>query len=165
VDWYSRRAELPPPLRLWRLYKHGPPTNQKNQNDPDSGDKKVNLRRVFLSLGLRFGAAVLLMSAIAARADGGEIPVKEVTAITQVFGSGQKLTAVALEYDRDIDNSRLSDACFHIEGRTITKVYANAVASLAEQAKHEALCLHLNMRRRWSTTSRRRPAIWIRQLT
>ena len=96
----------------------------------------MNLRRVFLSLGLRVGAVVLLMSAIPASADGGKIHVKEVAAITQVFGNGQKFTAVALEYDRDIDNSRLSDACFHIEGRTITKVYANAVASLAEQGQN-----------------------------
>ena len=96
----------------------------------------MNLRRGFLSLGLRVGAAVLLMSAIPGRADDVGMHVKEATAITQVFGNGQRLIAVALEYDREIDNSRLSEASFHVEGRTIAKVYANAVASPAEQGKN-----------------------------
>ncbi len=59
--------------------------------------------------------------------------VKSVTAITEVFPDGQKVTAAAVEYDAVIDNSRLSASAFSVEGRTITKVYANHSAAKAEQ--------------------------------
>ena len=60
-------------------------------------------------------------------------PVQSVTAITEVFGDGQKITAVALEYDADIDNSLLSESAFSVEDRTITDVYANTSPELATQ--------------------------------
>lgn len=59
--------------------------------------------------------------------------IKSVTAITEVFGDGQKLTAAAVEYDKDIDNSKLTASTFSVEGRTITKVYTNNAATKAEQ--------------------------------
>ncbi|MEH1888822.1 MAG: PHB depolymerase family esterase [Nostoc sp.] len=59
--------------------------------------------------------------------------IKSATAITQVFGDGQKLTAVAVEFDQDIDNSKLSTSTFNVDGRTITKVYANTAAMIANQ--------------------------------
>ncbi len=57
--------------------------------------------------------------------------VKGVTAITEVFGDGQKVSAVALQYDMTIDNSKLSDSAFSVEGRNITKIYTNSVGSKA----------------------------------
>lgn len=62
--------------------------------------------------------------------------VKSVTAITQVFGEGQKFTAMAVEYDRDIDSARLTNATFAVDGRTITKVYANSTATMTERGKN-----------------------------
>jgi predicted peptidase len=59
--------------------------------------------------------------------------IKSATAITEVFGDGQKVTAVAVEYDQDITNSKLSKSVFTIDGRTITNVYANTAASKAAQ--------------------------------
>jgi predicted peptidase len=59
--------------------------------------------------------------------------IKSVAAITEVFGDGQKLTAVAIEYDKDISNLKLSKSVFSVEGRTITKVYANTAAAKAAQ--------------------------------
>lgn len=100
-------------------------------------------RRVFLTRAL--GAAVLF-PAITAACDafstqerarseitqaGGH--VKSATAITQVFGDGQKLTAVAVEFDKAIDNSKLLTSTFKVDGRTITKVYANTAATTAEK--------------------------------
>jgi predicted peptidase len=59
-----------------------------------------------------------------------------VTAITEVFGDGQKLTAVAVEYDSEIDNSKLAKSTFAVDQRTVTNVYANAEAARATQGKN-----------------------------
>jgi predicted peptidase len=57
--------------------------------------------------------------------------IKSVTAITEVFGTGQKLTAAAVEYDRDIAASKLLSSAFTVDGRTITKAYSNTIAGKA----------------------------------
>ncbi|WP_406006288.1 hypothetical protein OG440_08840 [Streptomyces sp. NBC_00637] len=57
--------------------------------------------------------------------------VVEGTAITEVFGDGQKLTAVALRYDKEIDASKLSPSTFKVTDRTVTNVYANTSAAKA----------------------------------
>ncbi len=80
--------------------------------------------RVFLTSSQ--GAGVLFAS-LAAACERGETTqagghVKSATAIA-LFGDGQKLTAVAVEFDQDIDNSKLSMSTFKVDGRTITKVY------------------------------------------
>ncbi|MFE6488132.1 hypothetical protein ACFVGN_35085 [Streptomyces sp. NPDC057757] len=55
------------------------------------------------------------------------------TAITEVFGNGQRLTAVAVKYDTAIDRSSLSLSSFKVADRTVTNVYAN---TKAEKAGH-----------------------------
>ncbi|MFG2778191.1 alpha/beta hydrolase-fold protein [Streptomyces prunicolor] len=70
-----------------------------------------------------------------ASADAGGDHVKGLTAITQVFGAGQKLVAVAVEYDRDIDGRTLSTSTFTVTDRTVTKVYTNRTADLAERSR------------------------------
>ncbi|MFJ9244164.1 alpha/beta hydrolase-fold protein [Streptomyces sp. NPDC101776] len=70
----------------------------------------------------------------AASADGDH--VKGLTAITQVFGAGQKLVAVAVEYDRDIDGRTLSTSTFTVTDRTVTKVYTNRTADLNDRARY-----------------------------
>lgn len=62
--------------------------------------------------------------------------MRSVTAITQVFGSGQKLVAVAVEYDSDIDGSTLSTSTFAVTDRTVTKVYTNRTADLARRGRN-----------------------------
>ena len=92
-------------------------------------------RRVFLTRVL--GAAILFPAITDACKNSKAAQVgdhiKSATAITQVFGDGQKLTSVAVEFDQDIDNSKLSIATFKVEGRTITKVYANTAATTADK--------------------------------
>ncbi|WP_328631124.1 alpha/beta hydrolase-fold protein [Streptomyces sp. NBC_00356] len=61
--------------------------------------------------------------------------IKGATAITKVYGAGQKLIALAVEYDRDIDNSALSGSAFEVADRTVTKVYANRTPELAEHGR------------------------------
>ena len=60
--------------------------------------------------GASAGAIFLFISSTVVPAHGAAGPVKSATAITEVFGDGQKLTAIALEYDRPIDGSKLSAA-------------------------------------------------------
>ena len=59
--------------------------------------------------------------------------MKSATAITEVYGDGQKFIAVAVEYDTEIDTSKLSASSFEVEGRTVTRVYANTRAAMADQ--------------------------------
>jgi hypothetical protein len=59
--------------------------------------------------------------------------IKSVTAITEVFGDGQKTSAAAVEYDKDINNSKLTISDFSVSGRTITKVYANNAPAKTSQ--------------------------------
>ncbi|QDR82686.1 PHB depolymerase family esterase [Sporomusa termitida] len=66
--------------------------------------------------------------------DGSHI--KSVTAITEVFGDGQKLIAAAVEYDKEIDNAKLTAAAFSVAGRSITKAYVNNAAAKALQGKN-----------------------------
>ncbi|MDV9170314.1 hypothetical protein R6V09_09210 [Streptomyces sp. W16] len=61
--------------------------------------------------------------------------MKGATAVTQVYGDGQKFIAVAVEYDTAIDTSTLTKTSFTVAGRTVTKVYANTAAALADQGK------------------------------
>ena len=51
--------------------------------------------------------------------------VKSVATIAEVFGDGQKVTAIAVEYDKNIVGSKLTGSTFSVDGRTITKIYSN----------------------------------------
>lgn len=56
-----------------------------------------------------------------------------VTAITEVYGDGQKVSAVAVQYDQKIDNKSLNLTDYTVDGQTITKVYANTEAVKASK--------------------------------
>ncbi|MDT7847269.1 PHB depolymerase family esterase [Streptomyces justiciae] len=57
--------------------------------------------------------------------------IEEATAITEVYGNGQRLTAVAVKYDQVIESSKLSLTTFEVADRTVTDVYANTAAAKA----------------------------------
>lgn len=57
---------------------------------------------------------------------------QQVTAITDVFGNGQKITAVVLEYSHDIQSRSVATDSFSVEGRMVTKAYANSSDCRAE---------------------------------
>lgn len=63
-----------------------------------------------------------------ALADSNGMHIKNATAITEVFGDGQKISAVALEYDAPIDTAKLKAADFKVEQENITQIYANTKA-------------------------------------
>jgi predicted peptidase len=56
------------------------------------------------------------------------------TAITQVFGDGIRLAAVAVEYGIPVDGARLSTGAFRVEGRTIVDAFTSTSASPADRA-------------------------------
>lgn len=64
-------------------------------------------RRKFLTASLSTRAVVLL-ALLSVFLVAGFTHITQATAITQVFGNGQRLTAIAVEYDREIDGSKLS---------------------------------------------------------
>lgn len=90
-------------------------------------------RRDFLAAGIGAGvAAVTMAGSRVAWAQSAAGSVTRATAITEVFGTGQRLTAIALEYARDIDGTKLDPAAFSVAGRTVTRVYANGEAAPAD---------------------------------
>lgn len=85
-------------------------------------------RRFFL---VAMSGAVAVSVARLAHAGPLADHVTSVTAITRVFGNGQRMVAVAIGYDRPVPDAELSAGSFVIEGRTTTRVYANTSADLA----------------------------------
>lgn len=59
--------------------------------------------------------------------------VQSVTAISRVLGDGRKVATVVLEYDTPIRNKSLTAASFCVEGKEVTRIYANTVPERAEQ--------------------------------
>ncbi len=53
--------------------------------------------------------------------------VKDVQAVTEVFGDGENLSAVILTYDKEIDAASLSIDDYEVPERTVNKVYVKTV--------------------------------------
>ncbi len=62
--------------------------------------------------------------------------ILSVTAVAEVFPDGQKITTAVVEFDRDIEDKKLSPALFSVKGRTVTKIYANTEPTRAAQGKN-----------------------------
>ncbi|MDR0555163.1 MAG: prolyl oligopeptidase family serine peptidase [Treponema sp.] len=83
-------------------------------------------------------AGIIAASMIACASTGGSQNgnhIKSVTAIGVVFGDGEKLAAVAVEYDAEIAADSLDINDYSVEGNTITAVYVNSLPQRTEQAK------------------------------
>jgi predicted peptidase len=89
-------------------------------------------RREILIVGAS-AAGGLLVPASSAAVRGGAIKIA--TAITQVFGGGQRFTAIVLDYGKAMSSKTLSPADFSVAGRTIRRVYANEAASLSDKGR------------------------------
>lgn len=63
-------------------------------------------------------------------------PVKSVTAVTEVYGDGQKITAAVVEYPAEISNGSLQSEDFAVANRRVVKVYANDAPATAEAPKN-----------------------------
>jgi predicted peptidase len=78
-------------------------------------------RRHFIAVGLAAGAVALIESPLLAAGS----PLRSATAVAQVFGDGQKLIAIALEYPASVEGKALSADHWRVEGRTVTAVFAS----------------------------------------
>lgn len=78
------------------------------------------------------GAGILLSVPVLART--GVQPAQAATAITQVFGDGIRLTAIAVEYPTEVSAEGLNPADFHVEGRTVTGVWTSTSTNPADKA-------------------------------
>lgn len=73
--------------------------------------------------------------------------IRAVTAVTEVFGDGQRTTAVIVEYDVPIKNKSLTTHTFSVSNRNITKVYASDRAeknSIAKDGRFVIIELNVN---------------------
>ena len=61
--------------------------------------------------------------------------IRDVTALSTVYGDGKSVSAVALHYPKPIDASRLKTSDFTVAGKTIDKVYTNDVPETAQTGK------------------------------
>ena len=91
-------------------------------------------RREFLMTGLGTGAGLLVADTLSAQAATKNSQIKGATAITQVFGDGVKLTAVAVEYHAPVQGAGLSAASFSVKGRTVTGAFTSTSANPADKA-------------------------------
>lgn len=78
---------------------------------------------------------ILTIGLISCSTQKKEITIVSVTALTEVFGDGQKTTAAILEYSTPVKNETLRNGVFSVKGRTITKVYANDTVQKTDKGK------------------------------
>jgi predicted peptidase len=88
-------------------------------------------RRDFLSVSA--GAGALLAVGVPVFAQGAP-SARAAVAITEVFGEGAKLTAVAVEYDTPLRADDLAADAFFVEARTVTGVFTSATVDPAGRA-------------------------------
>jgi predicted peptidase len=93
---------------------------------------RMSCRRHFLISAASAGALLSIGVPALAQSSGGH--AKGATAITQVFGDGLRLIAVAVEYDTPIKSAELSAASFQVMGRTVNRVFTSKSADPAERA-------------------------------
>ncbi|WDS34837.1 hypothetical protein [Pseudoxanthomonas sp.] len=90
-------------------------------------------RRDFLIMSAGIGSLLAVGVTACARKSIGQ--AKSATAVTQVFGDGVRLTAVAIEYPEPVKSADLSAADFQVEGRTVTDVFASSSTDPADRAE------------------------------
>ena len=59
--------------------------------------------------------------------------VQSATAISRVLGDGRKVATVILEYDTPINNRSLTAESYRVEGKEVTRIYANTAPERAER--------------------------------
>lgn len=84
-------------------------------------------RRTIVAMGLAVLCGVAKAQGVA---DGH---VLSSTAVSRVFGDGRKVETVVLEYDVPVSNKSLGTGSFCVEGKEVTRVYANTVPERAER--------------------------------
>lgn len=92
---------------------------------------KSQTRRNFLMMSAGAGAYLAIRVPVFAATEVTH--AKAATAITQVFGDGIRLTAVAIEYSAPVSGAELTSASFHVDDRTVTGAYASTSVNPADR--------------------------------
>lgn len=83
-------------------------------------------RRAVVQGGVVAGiSTVLPVVGRAAKPGHGVAYILGATAVTQVYGDGQRLTGIAIEQDRPVDPASLDPSLYRVDGRTIVRVSAS----------------------------------------
>jgi hypothetical protein len=99
-------------------------------------DREPVIRRTFLKGSAGLGLAMIAGAACASTPPSATTGIADATALTEVFGDGMKLTAVAVHYDRDVDTTKLALSSFTVADRTVTRVYANTVPAVDDKGRN-----------------------------
>ena len=91
-------------------------------------DRRTFVRSSGAGLLVMLGAAPNALAA-SGKSEFGSNHVVSVTAITKVFADGQKLVAVAVEYDATIKGAHLTKVTFQVANRTVVGVHTAASPS------------------------------------
>lgn len=86
----------------------------------------IRKKRVFIGLFL------MLIANMMAYAD--VLDADKATAVTQVYGDGVRMVAVALEYSKPVSSNDFSASDFQVDGRTVTGVFASNSIGLTDKA-------------------------------
>ena len=78
-------------------------------------------------------ATITGFTAQAQNASAADGHVQNATAISKVLGDGRKVATIILQYDTPVSNKSLSVSTYHVEGKEITRVYANTAPETASQ--------------------------------
>lgn len=92
----------------------------------------MTTRREFLIMSAGIGALLTINSPVFA--SSGLPKIKQAMAITQVYGDGIALAAIAVEYSASISASSLTAADFHVRDRTITDVFTSTSDNPADKS-------------------------------
>lgn len=90
------------------------------------------------------GAGVAIAVSLPAWAVGN-ITAERATAITQVFGDGIRLTAVAIEFNAEVNVKQFAKDDFSVEGRTITDFFVSQSASITPADSGRFVILSLSV--------------------
>jgi predicted peptidase len=94
--------------------------------------KAMHSRRAILAGATGTAALTLFGTRLLAAALPAQ--VRGATAITEVFGDGVRITAIAIEYARAMVAAKLKTGDFRVEGRTVTRVLTATSTDLASAA-------------------------------
>lgn len=79
---------------------------------------------------------ILIILMIICSIDIFAIDISNITAVTEVFGDGQKLTGVILEYPVEINGKKLSKDTFEVLDRNILNIYSNNIPEKTDNSKN-----------------------------
>ncbi|MBY3002059.1 hypothetical protein [Rhizobium leguminosarum] len=90
-------------------------------------------RRMFLATVAASGLSAFVSAPAVAKT--GNAVATAATAVTEVFGDGIKLVAVAVEYSSPVSGKGLSTRSFLVDGRTVTDVFVSRSSDPADRAE------------------------------